>query len=92
MLSIMPTPLSIVLTHRRLYIKWWVSILIDFKLEVDLISSHTSDFFLCKFQFSIRSEERVLLEEASTHLVVYLYLGNRESTSTGRFKHSVCAM
>lgn len=48
--------------------------------------------FVLLGELLIRSEERVLLEEVSTHLVAYLYLGNRESTSTGRFKHSVCAM
>ena len=48
--------------------------------------------FVLLGELLIRSEERVLLEEVSTHLVVYLYLGNRENLFSWNLKHSVCAM
>ena len=40
----------------------------------------------------IRSEEREFLEEVSTNIVAYLYLGNRESLFAWNLKHSVCVM
>lgn len=48
--------------------------------------------FVLLGELPIRSEERVLLEEVSSNIVAYLYLGNRESLFAWNLKHSVCVM